>query len=279
MPLFLFKRISILCLALSTATGSAFAATPQEDAFLKVWGAHVRTPQDHQAVIAVCQSVMDRSSTLGEFLPVVETLAAWHLLAAGKRDDAVRIFESALVTDKAAKSLARFSDTMARRWLTRLDAVKIEKALHHYYTDNVEYPSGLGSLLSLPGNPTLPKNDRFGDPWVYATESFSKLRKTANQRYALSSKNLGSRLSALGAFPFNAYGGKKSATILMRRTAAPVSVEFETVTEAGTRRGVATESGLVNGIRFLKLSSDGRFALMIDSECDFWVVATPARSR
>ncbi|HOE62122.1 MAG TPA: hypothetical protein PK576_10840, partial [Kiritimatiellia bacterium] len=54
----------------------AQVATPQEEAFLKAWGAHVRTPNDHKAVIEVCQSVMDKSSTLGEFLPVVKTLAA-----------------------------------------------------------------------------------------------------------------------------------------------------------------------------------------------------------
>ena len=55
----LFSAAMVLC-----ACACAQAATPQEDAFLKVWGAHVRAPNDHKAVIEACQSVMDKSSTL-----------------------------------------------------------------------------------------------------------------------------------------------------------------------------------------------------------------------
>ena len=245
---------------------------------MKVWGAHVRSPQDHKAVIEACQSVMDKSSTLGEFLPAVKTLAAWHLLASGNQSDAVRIFESALSTDKAAKPVARYADIMARRWLTRIDQDQTEKALKTYYADNVEYPSSLSPLLNLPKGKAPPKVDRFGDPWVYKTEEFSKLTRLKNQRFTLYSKNVGNKLSKLASLPFDAYG-KKSASIIARKTLTPLSVEFETVTESGAQRGVATESGLINGIRFLRIDSDNRYALMIDSECDFWVVATPARSR
>lgn len=271
--------LTALCVGLLTA--ASFAASPQEDAFLKVWGMHVRNPQDHKVVIEACQSVMDKASTLGDFLPAVKTLAAWHLLAGGKQSDAIRIFESALTTEKAAKPIARYADTMARRWLTRLDHAQVEKALKNYYADNVEYPSSLAPLLNLPPEKAPPKVDRFGDPWVYKTDEFSKLTKLKNQRFSLSSKNLGNKLTKLSAFPLDTYGGKKGATMIGRKTTNPVSVEFETVSESGTQpqRGVATESGLINGIRFLRLDSDNRFALMIDSECDFWVVAPPARSR
>ncbi len=265
--------------SLLIANSPLLAATPQEDAFLKVWAVHTRGVQDHKAVIAACQGVMDKSSTLGEFLPAVKTLAAWHLLAEGKQADAVRIFESALTADKSAKPIARFADVMARRWLTRIDHEKVEKALKAYYADNVAYPSSLTPLLNLPKDQAPPKADRFDDPWIYKIEAFSKLAKVQNQRYTLYSKNTGSKLTKLKALPFDSYGGKKSASIIARKTANPLSVEFETVTETGTQRGVATESGLMNGIRFLRLDSDNRFALMIDSECDFWVVAPPARSR
>jgi hypothetical protein len=274
-------RLAVCCLLLTALClcPRASAATPQEDAFLKAWGAHVRAPQDHKAVIDACQGVMDKASTLGDFLPAVKTLAAWHLLASGKQADAVRIFESALSADKAARPVVRYADTMARRWLTRIDQAGTEKALKAYYRDNVEYPSSLAPLLNLPAGKAPPKADRFGDPWVYKIAAFGKLTGVANQRYSLCSKTLGMKLSALSAFPFDAYGGKKSASIVGRKTTTPVSVEFETTTESGTLRGVATESGLINGIRFLRLDSDSRFALMVDSECDFWVVATPARSR
>jgi hypothetical protein len=245
---------------------------------MKAWGAHARAPQDHKAVINACQSVMDKSSTLGDFLPAVKTLAAWHLLAAGNQADAVRIFESALSAERAAKPIARYADILARRWLTRIDHEATVKALKAYYTDNVEYPTSLAPLLNLPKDKAPPKTDRFGDPWVYATEAFSKLTGTPNQRFTLYSKNVGAKTTKINAFPFDSYG-RKSASIIARKTISPLSVEFETITEGGPQRGVATESGLINGIRFLKLDSDNRFALMIDSECDFWVVATPARSR
>jgi len=278
MPALSLKRCIVLFASILVADLSLLAASPQEDAFMKVWGVHVRAMQDHKAVIEACQSVMDKSSTLGEFLPAVKTLAAWHLLASGNQADAVRIFESALSTDKAAKPVARYADIMARRWLTRIDCAQTEKALKTYYADNVEYPASLSPLLNLPKDKAPPKADRFGDPWVYKTEEFSKLSKLKNQRFTLYSKNVGNKLTKLKAVPFDAYG-RKSASIIARKTLTPLSVEFETVTESGTQRGVATESGLINGIRFLKMDSDNRYALMIDSECDFWVVATPARSR
>jgi len=263
---------------LAGCLASVVQATPQEDAFVKVWSVHLRTPDDHKAVIAACQSVMDKSSTLGDFLPAVKTLAAWHLLAGGNQTDAVRIFESALSNDKAAKPVARYADSMARRWLTRLDHAQVEKALKLYYADNVEYPSGFAPLLGLPKDKVPPKADRFGDPWVYKTEDFNKLTKLKNQRFTLYSKNLGSKLTKLSALPLTAYGGKH-ASIVARKSLNPLTVEFETVTEAGAQRGIASENGLINGIRFLKMDTDDRFALMVDSECDFWVVATPARSR
>lgn len=273
-----YAKITLAALCTCLLTICVCAATPQEDAFMKAWGAHARAPQDHKAVINACQSVMDKSSTLGDFLPAVKTLAAWHLLAAGNQADAVRIFESALSAERAAKPIARYADILARRWLTRIDHEATVKALKAYYTDNVEYPTSLAPLLNLPKDKAPPKTDRFGDPWVYATEAFSKLTGTPNQRFTLYSKNVGAKTTKINAFPFDSYG-RKSASIIARKTISPLSVEFETITEGGPQRGVATESGLINGIRFLKLDSDNRFALMIDSECDFWVVATPARSR
>lgn len=269
----------IVCAAAIFAAAALHAATPQEEAFLKAWGAHTRAPQDHKAVIDACQSVMDKTTTLGDFLPAVRTLAAWHLLASGHQADAVRVFESVVLKERGTRPIAMYADTMARRWLTRIDQTVVDKALKTYYRDKVEYPSSLSPLLNLPAGSAPPKADRFGDAWVYKIEAFSKLTGMSNQRYSLHSKSLGSRRSALKAFPFDAYGTQKAATIISRKTTTPLSVEFETVTESGTQRGVATENSLVNGIRFLKLASDERFALMIDSDCDFWIVATPARSR
>jgi len=276
MPDSLFK--TLLATLFVCCFTAAVRATPQEDAFMKVWSTHIRAPGDHKTVLEVCQSVMDKSSTLGDFLPAVKTLAAWHLLASGNTVDATRIFESALTTDKAAKPIARYADAMARRWLTRMDYAQAERALKLYYADNVEYPASFSALNTLPKEKQPPQADRFGDAWAYKTEDFNKLTKLKNQRYSLFSKNLGNKLTKLSALPFSAYG-RKTALIVARKNLSPITVEFETVTEAGTQRGIASENGLINGIRFLRMDSESRFALMVDSECDFWIVATPARSR
>ncbi len=245
---------------------------------MRAWSVHARDISDHKAVIDACQGVMDRPTTLGDFLPVIKTLAAWHLLAGGHQADAERIFKTALVSDKGTQTIVRYADTMARRWLTRLDHLQTEKALKTYYVDHVEYPVSLSQLTMLTKDKQPPKSDRFGDPWAYEPVAFSRLQNVANQRYKLYSKSIGNRLTPLKALPLNAYGNK-SASIISRKPTSPVSVEFETVTESGTKHGVATESGIVNGIRFLRLCSDAGFAIMIDSDCDFWIVATPARSR
>jgi hypothetical protein len=272
------KRILLFTSCLLLFTSSSLAATPQEEAFMRVWRMHASDPTRHDAIIEACQSVMDRASTLGDYLPVVKTLAAWHLLASGKQQDAARIFETALVADsRAAPAIVRSADTMARRWLTRIDALAVEKALKAYYASNVEFPGSLSAVMSQPNPP--PRTDRFSEAWVYAPSSFSKLANTKNQRFTLTSRTLGARLTALKQFPFTGYG-KRQAVITARRPGNPVMVEFETVAEsdAAPQRGTASEGSAVNGIRFLRLASEGQFALMVENENDFWVVAT-VRSR
>ena len=238
---------------------------------MRVWRVHANDPTNHDAVIEAC----NRAAALGEYLPVVRTLAAWHLLASGKQQDAILNFESALTTDRAAPAIVRNADTLARRWLTRIDHIAVERALRTHYAANVEFPSSLQSVLSQPNPP--PRTDRFGTAWVYKAEAM-RVSKAPNQRFSLHSQTLGSRLTAMGSLPFTGYG-KRQATIVARRQGNPVMVDFETVMEAeAPLRGTAGEGSAVNGIRFLKLASDGQFALMIENESDFWVVAT-TRSR
>ncbi len=247
------------------------AATPQETAFLTVWSTHTRNTDDHKAVIAACQQVMDRPATLGDFLPVVKTLAGWHLLADNKNTDAIRLFESALVSDKNAPPITQWADTMARRWLTRLDYLKVERALKQYYATNVAFPPSLTPLYA--NNPAPPKNDRFGDAWSYQLEAMSRLTGLANQRYSLASRTLGRTGSKLASLPFDNYG-RRTATIVGRQSSSPLTLELEVTTPDGNRnRAVIAERAMSTGVRLLKLSSDGRFALLVESEPDFWVVA------
>lgn len=241
---------------------------------MRVWRIHAKDPSKHDAVIEACTASMNRTATLGEYLPAVKTLMAWHLLAGGKQQRAAEMFEGALLSAEASKTapaIARSADTLARRWLTRIDHLAVEKAIRAYYIDNVAFPSSLAQLQSQPSPP--PKADRFGDAWVYSSAGLSKIKNAASQRFSLHSRSLGNRLTAMTALPFTAYG-KKQASIAGKRQGTPVMVDFETVTDAGTLRGTASEGSAVNGIRFLKLSSDAQFAVMIESEGDFWIVAT-----
>lgn len=268
MPKTIAAVISLVLFALSS-----FAATPQELAFLSVWKPHQRDINDHDAVIQATRKV----EHFGEFLPAVKTLAAWHLLASGNEKDAIRFFESALIKskNKASTPIARHADIMARRWLTRLEIRKVDAALKRYYVGNVEFPSSLSPVLSLPPPMTPPKTDYFDDAWNYRLGEFSRLTGLKAQRYVLYSKTLGRHLSHLKDLPTSSYCSHKAAKLHGMRTSKPVSINLETIIDGESKKGIAVEGNLSNGVRFLKLSSDKRFALLCDSENDFWIVATP----
>ncbi len=272
------KPLAVLALCFALAAVMAVAATPQqEQALMSVWNVHTQSVSDHAAVLAACQKVMDKSSTLGEYLPVVKTIAAWHLLASGKEADAVRVFESALVSEQQPLSIAKFADIMARRWLTRLDIRAVDSALKTYYVEHVEYPTSLSPIFSLP-KPIAPvKTDRFGDAWNYRLAEFSRLTKVKAQRYHLYSKSIGNGLSRLSDVSTTEYSPRKSAVLLARKNDRPVTVDLEIKIDGEAKRGTVIENNIGNGVRLLKLSSDQRFAVLTDSECDYWIIAVKSR--
>lgn len=268
----------LIAAAILLAAGLAPAAPEQDHAFLKVWRVHQTNLQDHEGVVAAAQTVMDKTSTLGDYLPAVKTLVAWHFLAAGKRADAERLFESALLKNPSeGNAIARTADAMARRWLSRIDAEDIVRALRRYYADHVEYPPSLAPLFSTPAGRALKTKDRFGDPWVYRIETFEKLPGAKNQRYALYSRSIGKAAGLLKSVPFRQYG-RVQAILQGTRRATPVTCTFATRAPGGAvQTGLATEGGLVNGLRFLKLASDADSALLAEAENDYWCVAFTGR--
>lgn len=270
------KIVPRFCLSLFCSfilAEAVLAQTVQERAFMSVWQQHIQSVADHEAVIDACRRVMTKASTTGEYLPVVKTIAAWHLLGEKKELDAIRLFESALVTGRSSSPIARHGDILARRWLSRFDIRKVEVALKRYYAEHVEFPASLSPLYALPKPAAPMKTDRFGDAWNYRLADFSRLTGLKGQRYVLTSKSLGTHRSRMKDFSFTVYCPDKKATLLGRRTASPVSVDLNVTVGEKTLRGTAVEGNLSNGIRFLKLSSDQRFALLTDSENDFWIVA------
>ena len=265
-------RISLLFVFMAVTAG----ATPQQDAaFLRVWNAHAAEGADHMKVVAVCQSVMDKASTLGEWLPAVKTIAAWHLLAAGKESDAVRVFESAVTKETSTKPVARFADIMARRWLSRIDAQSVSKALRKYYAAHVAYPSSLAPVLNAKLPP--PAKDRFGDAWVYRLETFSRIQGLESQKFALFSSTIGKESMPLKPTLRKGYAPGYAATLISVKALNNTQMaEFEATSPGNAaQKGLTNEGGrAVNGVRLIKVGSDKRFALMIDVG-DFWIMARP----
>lgn len=259
-------------------SGTLCAATPQEESFLKVWDAHVRAGTDHRAFLAACRPAMQKPVSLGEWLPAVKTLAAWHLCAMGESADAERFFESALLKGKAATATARFADIQAKRWLTRFDAERVRRALRGYYVAHVEYPASLAPVLTAAKDAPLPKTDRFGDAWIYRLEELSRIKGLTNQRFALYSPKLGREATSLKAMSKRAYGTGLEATVFGVKPGTPRLVDFEAVRDGRRERGISGEGAKsLNGIRLVKLASDVSFALMIDGEGDYWILAKRAR--
>jgi hypothetical protein len=106
------------------------------------------------------------------FLPVVKTLAAWHLLAGGMQ--AERCAFSKRDDQRKAAAGRTGSRISGPPWLTRLDHAQLKRRLRSI-TPTMSNSRQSCPVLSLPTGQGTPKSDRFGDPWVYRFEAFSRL--------------------------------------------------------------------------------------------------------
>jgi|LSQX01.3.fsa_nt_gb hypothetical protein len=268
----LLLLVMLLCLVPAGA-----AAAPHDDAFLRLWSLHRQATADtHAAVITACREAArhtgaDGGPLLGRYLPAARTIEAWHLLQAGRTAEAVAAYESVLAGRAPADPLRTASETMARRWLTRLDREKVVDALTAHYREAVAYPDDLKVFETWPKERRPPLRDRLGDAWIYQLQAFRRLRLDSPQRYILYSRAIGRKPSELGA----ALALRPPATevsFVRRGTGAPAMAQVR-IGGAGGRTATIQEGGRVGGLLFAAIDSGGRFALFSDD--DFWLVALP----
>ncbi len=241
---------------------------PSEQALESLWQRQAQLLDQPVEAAALCQAAV-ASGTLGPYAPVGRTLYGWHLLAGGQAEAAATAWTGALNTDE--DQVARAADTMARRWLTRLDRERVMAALRAYYAAEVRYPPALDALQTLPPQQHPPFKDRWGDAWSYRLASFHAIKGVEAQRYVLESRTLGKASDLAVARDAACAGFPPSVRLVRVVTQRPVAVEVDVVSGVQTNRAALTEGAAAAGVRFVRLVDS--FALFSDG--DRWLVVWP----
>jgi len=184
------RRCVRLLLCASLAIPAVAPARAEERALWQLWQQHAAPPYDHAALLEACRTYTDARPN-DRLTAVSRTLAAWHLLQLGRRDDAVRIFERFAAA--GADPLHNGAHTLSLAWLTRLDREKVKTALEFYYRKNVGYPRTLKDLRDFPALPAalaFPMEDRWGLQWGYRLTGLKMITGLLDQKYALRSQRL-----------------------------------------------------------------------------------------
>jgi hypothetical protein len=260
--------------------GASLGAAPHEDAFMRVWNLHRQAQDNHAAMAAACReataqtSARDAAPLLGAFLPVVRTIEGWHLLQDGRTTEAQAAFEAAL--DRGAggsDTCAQAADTLARRWLSRIDREQVIAALQAYYREHVSYPDDLAAFNGWTPARRPPLRDRKGDPWLYQPARFRRLTTDDGQRYVLTIRSIGRATSDLAA-ALALRPSDHDLAFALRQRAAPALVELR-FGDGRSPPVVVQEGGRAAGLRLVAIDGIGRFLLLCDD--DFWHTAIPAR--
>lgn len=169
----------------------ASADAANEAGLLKVWNQHMATPQDHESVIKACAFfITDNPSD--PLKPIVQDIEAWHQFQSGRDKEASQTMSTHLTG--TPDPVNEGASLLAKSWLTRIDRENVVAALQKYYRNEVGYPESLDALYThakIPAALHPPKTDRFGKPWVYQLNGTQKISGFLNQKYALSSSELG----------------------------------------------------------------------------------------
>ncbi len=268
---------AFLSLACAFPTTHA-VAVPAEDAFIQIWGIHRQTPDTHETVLKACRETIqkrgaDGTPLLGPYLPVVRTIEGWRLLMLARTAEAVKAFEAAIDPQRSSDGIVRAADAVARRWLSRLDRETVAATLKAYHREQVEFPVDLSVFGAWPKERQPPLRDRMGDPWVYRLTDFRRLKAVARQQYSLYSLTIGRETSTLDAALQKTQPDTPIAFV-RKGAATPALVEFRIGTAPELKNTIIQEGNLSEGLRFVALDSQSRFALLTDS--DFWLTALPA---
>ncbi|MEI7437494.1 MAG: hypothetical protein WCL16_11895 [bacterium] len=224
---------------------------------------------DYAAVIAICNKVTN-SMPDSLYLPVIRGVQAWHELAAGKTNQAVATLQSML--SGGVDPIALSANTMACRWLTRLDREKVRQALTAYYAAHVAFPVSLEFMQKLPENRRPAIVDRWNQAWQYRLVTFERLPGLSDQRYELQSRELqaASDYKKILAIPYGTPFSIIPTRVISRFEKQSV-VEFQCL---GTppRKDMLSEGAHSGDLFFVRLA--GQFTLL--SNGDRWeLVALP----
>lgn len=265
----IFRRCRVIAALIwlcSILIGPAMGSEADDRMLAVFWEKLAACSNDCAAVIALCEKV---SSSLPDSAcqPVIRGVQAWHELAAGNSAAGAVTLQAMLNAGK--DPLALTANSMALRWLTRLDREKVRKALSGYYAEHVAFPESLDFLQKNPANRRPPLVDRWNQAWQYRLARFEKLTGLADQRYELRSTELdaASDFKTALAVPYGAPFALKPVRVVSRFENQSV-VEFQFLGKP-SRKAVLNEgahSGELIFVRLLErevLLSDGdRWALV-----------------
>lgn len=240
---------AVILLGLCTA-GPVQATEVEDRQLLAFWERRAATASDPAASIEICRKEMANQPN-SMYLPVIRGVMAWHELAAGRTEEGAATLKTLLTSQKDPLSAA--ANTLACRWLTRLDRERVRVALSAYYTRHVAYPASLSPILALPEGQRPPALDRWDQPWQYRLASFKRIPGLSDQRYDLRSGALDSEsdLKTSLAIPYVAPTNLIPVKVISR-TEGPAAVEFQ---DAATppRRMVLTEGTRSGRFYFVRL--------------------------
>ena len=265
----------LLCSFLvSVLTHSAVAAGPattaHEKALWTVWKLHQREPYEHDSVVAACRH-MRNTSPANPMLIVSRGIAGWHLLQAGKTNEAVRVLNAMVSYNRAALPVS--GTEMARRWLTRIDRDLVKSALNDVYKQQIQYPETLAVLKRLPKGSVPPLTDQWKTPWDYRLIEFKRIKGLKNQRYVLQSQRLraDSDLHEALARPYASDAVIRPVSV-SRAMDGRESIMFETFGDK-SQKVLLSEGTTFQGIRVAYLGVQ----LLILSDGDYWLVMPKPR--
>ncbi|MFO1492460.1 MAG: hypothetical protein U1F77_09095 [Kiritimatiellia bacterium] len=209
-----------------------------------LWTLAEKTPDDHERVIAACRAFA-AANPRDELLPVAGGIEAWHLLKAGRTNDATAVMTPYLA-DSPDPVLAG-AQILSRAWFTRLDRIPVAVALKEYYRAEVRYPDNLAQLAAHPrvaAKPLPPMSDRWGSAWRYSAAGYEGVPGFIGQKYLLQSFRLGdtSDLSAALAIP---YASRAQFTLLPMGAPAPgqALAKVELTAADGKKTATVIETG------------------------------------
>ena len=187
----MIRRLGPVAALLILLAGLQGAFAANEKDFYELWKKHESDPSRHDEIIAQCRKFSEFNSA-DPLRDVAKSLEAWHLLVAGRSNEAWEIFESqaALAGDGVRTGTAR----VAKGWLSRREREKVAASLKLFYREEIGFPKSLAEISNhpkIPAEARPPVNDRFGAPWKYRLSGFEKMPGFENQKYSLECAELG----------------------------------------------------------------------------------------